>query len=131
VMSEGNKRVMSEVGLVNQRYYIVLKGASKQIEVNSTQELFRHAGPFEASPNVWYHLKTRVDVAGDGSGVIRAKAWKKGDPEPENWTLEVPHKHAHESGSPGLFAFAPQKRVYLDNILVTPNEMATAGKAGQ
>jgi outer membrane protein assembly factor BamB len=131
VMSEGNKRVMSQVGLINQRYYIILKGASKQIEVNSTQELFCHDGPFDALPNVWYHLKARVDEAGDGSGVIRAKAWKKGDPEPENWTLEVPHKHIHESGSPGLFAFAPQKRVYVDNILVTPNETATAGKAGQ
>jgi hypothetical protein len=121
VMSEGNKRVMSEVGLVDQRYYIVLKGAAKQLEINSTQELFRHDVPFEASPNVWYHLKSRVDVAPDGSGVIRAKAWKKGEPEPEKWTIEAPHQHAHEEGSPGLFAFAPQKRVYIDNITVTPN----------
>ncbi len=50
---------------------------------------------FDALPNVWYHLKTRVDVAADGSGVIRAKVWKKGDPEPDKWTIEVPHKHAH------------------------------------
>ncbi len=122
VMSEGNKRVMSEVGLVNQHYYIVLKGAAKQLEVNSTQELFRHAVPFEASPNTWYHLKSRVDVAADGSGMVRAKVWKKGDAEPEAWTIEVPHQHAHRSGSPGLFAFAPQKRVYIDNIIVTPNQ---------
>ena len=122
VMSDGNRRIMSEVGLVNQRYYIVLKGAAKQLEVNSTQELFRHGVDFDAAPNVWYHLKTRVDVAADGSGVIRAKVWKKEDPEPEKWTLEVPHKHAHQSGSPGLFAFAPQKRVYIDNIAVTPNK---------
>jgi outer membrane protein assembly factor BamB len=122
VMSDGNKRVMSEVGLVNQRYYIVLKGASKQLEVNSTLELFRHSVPFDAAPNTWYRLKTRVDVAKDGSGVIRAKVWKKDEPEPAQWTIEVPHKHAHESGSPGLFAFAPQKRVYIDNITVTPNK---------
>jgi hypothetical protein len=122
VMSEGNKRVMSEVGLVNQHYYIVLKGAAKQLEVNSTLELFRHAVPFESSANTWYHLKTRVDVAADGSGVVRAKVWKKGDPEPDAWTIEVPHQHAHRSGSPGLFAFAPQKRVYIDNIVVTPNQ---------
>jgi outer membrane protein assembly factor BamB len=121
IMSEGNKRVMSEVGLVNQRYYIVLKGASKKLEVNSNLELFRHDVDFDASPNTWYHLKSRVDVAADGSGVIRAKLWKKGDPEPDAWTIEVPHAHAHESGSPGLFAFAPQKRVYIDNVKVTPN----------
>jgi outer membrane protein assembly factor BamB len=121
VMSEGNKRVMSEVGLVNQRYYIVLKGAAKELEVNSNLELFRHAAPFECTANTWYHLKTRVDVAPDGSGVVRAKAWKKGDAEPDAWTIEVPHAHAHQSGSPGLFAFAPLKRVYIDNITVTPN----------
>ncbi|MDB6064777.1 MAG: Pyrrolo-quinoline quinone repeat-containing protein [Pedosphaera sp.] len=122
IMSDGNKRIMSEVGLVNQRYYIVMKGAFKQLEVNSNQELFRYNVPFVSSPNVWYHLKSRVDVARDGSGVIRAKIWKKGDAEPEAWTLEVSHEHAHENGSPGLFAFAPQKRVYIDNITVTPNK---------
>ena len=46
VMSEGNKRVMSEVGLINQRYYIVLKGNDKKLEVNSNQELFRHSAAF-------------------------------------------------------------------------------------
>jgi outer membrane protein assembly factor BamB len=122
VMSEGNKRIMSEIGLVNQRYYIVLKGAAKKLEVNSTQELFRHSVDFDASPNVWYHMKTRVDVAPDGSGVVRAKVWKKSDPEPDAWTIEVPHKIAHQNGSPGLFAFAPQKRVYIDNITVISNE---------
>ncbi|MDB6124312.1 MAG: hypothetical protein JWQ71_3305 [Pedosphaera sp.] len=122
VMSDGNKRNMSEVGLVNQRYYIVMKGNSKELEVNSTQELFRQSVPFDWSPKVWYHLKTRVDIAQDGSGTVRAKAWKKGEAEPEKWTIEVPHKHAHESGSPGLFSFAPQKRVFIDNISVTPNK---------
>ena len=39
--------------------------------------------PFAWEPNAWYHLKTRVDVAADGSGVVRAKAWKKGEPEPD------------------------------------------------
>jgi hypothetical protein len=60
-------------------------------------------------------------VAQDGSGVVRAKAWKKGEPEPEQWTLEVPHRHVHESGSPGLFGFSPQVKVYIDNLAVTPN----------
>ena len=39
----------------------------------------------------------------DGSGVVRAKAWKRDEPEPENWTLEVPHRTAHQTGCPGLF----------------------------
>ena len=47
---------------------------------------------------------------------------KKDEPEPEKWLLEVPHLNAHESGSPGLFALAPQMRVYIDNVTVTPNQ---------
>jgi outer membrane protein assembly factor BamB len=123
VLTEGNKRKMSEIGLVNQRYLINLKGNAGVLEVTSNQELFKQNVPFKITPNEWYHLKARVDVAKDGSGVIRAKAWKKGDPEPEAWTIEVPHKHANEEGSPGLYSFAPQEqRAWIDNIVVTPNK---------
>jgi len=122
VLSEGNKRKMSEVGLINQRYTFVLKGNSQQLEVNSNQERVKVAVPFKWAPETWYHLKTRVDVAADGSGVVRGKAWKKGDPEPEAWTIEVPHKRAHTHGSPGLYGFSPQEmRVAIDNITVQAN----------
>jgi hypothetical protein len=122
VLSDGTRRKMSEVGLINQRYAIVLKGNSKELEVNSNFERVRVAVPFNWSPNTWYHLKTRVDVAANGSGVVRAKAWKKGEAEPEAWSIEVPHLHAHTNGSPGLFGFSPQDmRVYIDNVLVTQN----------
>ena len=79
LMSEGNKRKMSDAGLINQRYRIVLKGNEKKLEVSSNDELFRSGVPFNWSPNVWYHLKARVDVAPDGTGVLRAKAWPKAD----------------------------------------------------
>lgn len=123
VLSDGSRRKMSEVGLINQRYFIVLKGNSQQLEVNSNQERIKVAVPFRWSPDVWYRLKTRVDVAGDGSGVVRAKAWKKDESEPEAWTIEVPHRVAHANGSPGLFGFSPQEmKVYIDNVSVTPNQ---------
>ena len=122
VLSEGNKRKMSEVGVINQRYAIILKGNSQQLEVNSNQERIKVAVPFKWAPETWYHLKTRVDVAADGSGIVRGKAWKKGDPEPETWSIEVPHKKAHANGSPGLYGFSPQEmRVAVDNIRVTAN----------
>ena len=44
------------------------------------------------------------------------------DPEPETWTIEAHHKDANREGAPGLFAFCPQKRAYIDNITVTSNE---------
>ena len=122
VLSEGNRRKMSEVGLINQRYAIILKGNSQELEVNSNQERLKVAVPFKWLPNAWYHIKARVDLAADGSGTVRAKAWKRGEAEPAAWTIEVPHKHAHVHGSPGLFGFAPQEqRVCIDNVKVTAN----------
>jgi outer membrane protein assembly factor BamB len=122
VMSDGNKRKMSNVGVINQRYRITLKGNEQVLETTSNEELLHSAVPFHWLPNEWYRLKARVDVAADGSGVIRGKAWKKGDPEPEAWTSEVPIQHANANGCPGLFGFSPQNmRIYIDNIAVTAN----------
>lgn len=122
VRSDGNRRIMSSVGLINQRYLVALEGNGQRLEVTSNAERVRQSVPFAWQPRVWYRMKTRVDVAPDGSGVVRAKAWKRGEPEPEAWTIEVPHKIAHASGSPGFFGFAPQSmfRVYVDNLTVTP-----------
>lgn len=127
VMSEGNRRKMSEVGLICQRYFIVLKGNDQKLEISSNFERLRvpsgtDAPNFRWSPNVWYRMKARVDVKEDGSGVVRAKAWKRGDPEPAGWLLEVPHRTAHREGAPGLFGFSPQDmRVFIDNVSVTRN----------
>ena len=102
-------------------------GNDGKLEISSNQERLRvpaaeESPNFKWLPNVWYTMKARVDVAADGSGVVRGKAWKRGEPEPDQWTLEVPHKKAHQNGSPGLFGFSPQDmRVYIDNVSVTPN----------
>ncbi|MAS92153.1 MAG: hypothetical protein CMO55_03060 [Verrucomicrobiales bacterium] len=124
VMTDGNRRIKSVVGLINQRYIISLVGNSNKLEVSSNYERFEESVPFSISPNKWYTLKTRVDVAEDGSGVVRAKAWVKGEPEPDAWTIEAKHDVAHKKGAPGLFGFAPQsqKTVYIDNIEITSNE---------
>jgi outer membrane protein assembly factor BamB len=124
VYSDGNRRSMSAVGVLHQRYLIQLKGNHQELEVSSNQELLKVHVPFQWTPKTWYRLKTRVDVASDGSGVVRAKAWKRGDPEPEAWTIEVPHAHAHRSGTPGVYGFTLQNRfrVYIDNLEVTAND---------
>jgi outer membrane protein assembly factor BamB len=124
VMTDGGRRGSSEVGVINQRYIIELVGNAQVLEINSNHERIKVSVPFKFETGTWYHVKTRVDVATDGSGVVRAKAWKKGESEPEKWTLEVPHKHAHTHGAPGVFGFAPQNkfRCYVDNVVVTPNK---------
>ncbi|MFM7319908.1 MAG: PQQ-binding-like beta-propeller repeat protein, partial [Armatimonadota bacterium] len=108
VMTDGNRRTLSTVGVINQRYIIILNGNAQEIEINSNQERIKATAPFKIQPKVWYRLKTRVDVARDGSGVVRAKAWKREEAEPAAWNLEVKHRNAHRNGAPGLFGFAPQ-----------------------
>ncbi|MEO0415171.1 MAG: PQQ-binding-like beta-propeller repeat protein, partial [Verrucomicrobiota bacterium] len=123
VMTDGNRRVKSVVGLINQRYIIALVGNANKIEISSNHERVKVAESFPISAQKWYTLKTRVDTNDDGSGVVRAKAWVKGEPEPEAWTIEFEHKNVHKKGAPGLFGFSPQsqKSVFVDNISITQN----------
>jgi hypothetical protein len=60
----------------------------------------------------------------DGSGTVRAKAWTRGEQEPDKWTIEATHDKLHKNGSPGIFAFSPQsqKRVFIDNLKVIPRK---------
>jgi outer membrane protein assembly factor BamB len=124
VLTEGTPRSKSDMGLVNQRYLITLRSNANKLEVSSNPERLLQTAPFKVLAKTWYTLKNRVDVNPDGSGTVRAKAWKKGETEPEAWTLEVKVPHAHTQGSPGIFGFTPmnQKRVYLDNLTITPNK---------
>ena len=123
-MSDGNRRNLSNVGIINQRHVIALIGNWQQLEVSSNHSRVKVGVPYKWKPNTWYRIKSRVDLNEDGSGVVRAKVWQRGEEEPEAWTIEVPHQNAHQAGSPGLFGFSLQSqfRVYADNISVYPNE---------
>ena len=125
VMTDGNRRMMSNVGLVNQRYLFNMAANNRILEVTSTAERFTASVPFEATANTWYHLKTRVDADKTGAGgFVRAKLWPRGEPEPAKWTLEVHQAKLHTHGAPAVYAFSPQsqKRVFIDNLAITANE---------
>jgi hypothetical protein len=123
VRTDGNRRTKSDVGLINQRYLVTLMGNSQMLQVSSNPDRIRVTLPYKWQAGQWYTLKCRVDVNADGSGVVRAKVWPKGEPEPEAWTLEVPHKIANQNGAPGFYGFSPQSLypVYVDNIIIRPN----------
>lgn len=125
VMTDGTRRVMSTVGLVNQRYLIALTANSRILEVSSNHERVKESVPFEAQPNTWYRLKTRVDRDPSGvGGWVRAKVWERAKPEPTAWTIQVRQETLHTHGAPGVFAFSPQslKRVFIDNLSLSANE---------
>ena len=124
IRTDGNRRVMSSAGVVNQRYLITLKGNHQQLQVSSNDWIVKEAVKFRWKAKTWYRMKTRVDADGDGTGWVRAKVWERGKPEPAGWTIEVDVPHLHTHGSPGIWGFTPQSRfrVYLDNLSVTTNE---------
>jgi hypothetical protein len=121
VMTDGNRRIMSTVGFVNQRYLITLAGNNQILEVSSNHDRLKQSVKFPIKPNTWYRLKTHVKAHADGTGTVFAKAWPRDSQEPAAWTIEAPVKHVHPAGSPAVFAFSPQsqKRVFIDNIKVT------------
>jgi hypothetical protein len=123
VMTDGDRRTKSNVGLINQRYIFALIGNSQKLEIVSNYDRFRHSVPFSFKTKVWYKLKTRVDLLEDGTGLVRAKAWPKSAIEPSEWTIEVPHETPHLHGAPGVYAMSPQskKKVYFDNLSIIYN----------
>ncbi len=124
ILSDGNRRSMSSAGLVNQRYLIVLKGNAKDLEISSNHERIKESVPYRWKPKVWYRLKTRVENQSDGSTIVRAKVWPRDESEPALWNIEYTHKNGHRHGAFGIYGYTPQSRnrVYLDNLLVTPND---------
>jgi len=124
ILTDGNRRRKGVVGVVNQRYIIVLKGNAQLLEINSNHDRVKVSVPFSWQPNQWVTIKSSVIANADGSGVVRAKAWPRGQAEPEAWTLEAPQEHVHQRGAPGIFGFGPQSkvRVYVDNIKIVANE---------
>jgi outer membrane protein assembly factor BamB len=114
---------MPDAGVIAQRYTLDLMGASQQLQIRSwTPQLgrFSKSVPFAWQPNTWYTLKFRAATNG-GKALLKGKAWKRGEPEPEAWTIEAVDEAPNLVGSPGLFGNANDSEIMIDNITVTAN----------
>jgi hypothetical protein len=125
---------MPDVGIVNGRYTFVLHGNHQNTSLVAWTGALPKEGqlggalnrivPFKWAFDTWYRMKLTVQQE-NGSAMIRGKVWKKGDPEPQNWTIELKDPTPNRSGSPGLFGeslVTPYKsEIYYDNIVVKPN----------
>lgn len=124
----GNRegRRITDVGVIAGGYTVALLGAYQQIQVDNweSERRMMQQFPFTWEMGVWYTLKARVDYENDGKGglkgVVRAKAWKRGEAEPKEWTVEIEDPLPPDSGSPGLYGFVPVE-AYFDNVSVTAN----------
>jgi outer membrane protein assembly factor BamB len=117
------RRQRGDVGLINQRYAMVLFGNGQKLELHPWQAADEMTArvPFKWDANTWYRMKLRVDTRPDGTALVRGKVWPKGQAEPDAWTIEKTDTIAHLEGSPGLYGDGISE-VYFDNVTVYPSK---------
>jgi outer membrane protein assembly factor BamB len=122
VRSTERRRTLSDVGLFNQRYGLVLFGNAQKVELQPWQAAAARSVsvPFAWKPETWYHVKLRVQNLPGGVTLAQGKIWPRGEQEPAAWTVEKKDHIGHRAGSPGLYA-DPNSEVYFDNVKVTVN----------
>jgi len=123
VLAIERRRQMGDVGLVGQRYGLILFAAHQRLELQPWQpETARTVRvPFAFEPDTWYRMKLRVENRSDGSAVARGKVWPRDEPEPSAWTIERVDLIPNREGSPGLYGDGVQE-IYYDNVRVYRNE---------
>ena len=130
VRSMERRRQMGDVGIVAQRYELVLFGNHQRLELQpwqpETQRTVR--ADYKWKPDTWYVMKLEVQSL-DGSKVrARGKVWPKGEPEPAAWTIERVDPIGSHKGAPGIYADAMNSgptggsEMYYDNIKVYRNK---------
>jgi outer membrane protein assembly factor BamB len=122
LMATKEGRRVGDVGLINEGYTLDLMGKKEELQLRVwASELEKSSTvPFVAEPGVWYHMKLRVDVAGD-KATARGKVWKKADAEPAEWTVTVEDPIGVKTGAPGLYGDSVTD-LYWDNVTVKGNE---------
>ena len=122
------RRQIGDVGVVAQRYELVLFGNHQRLELQpwqpETQRTVRV--DYKWNPNVWYTMKLEVQSMGGGQVRARGKVWPKGEAEPAAWTIERVDPIGNLKGAPGIYADAPSQpgggsELYYDNIRVYRN----------
>jgi outer membrane protein assembly factor BamB len=129
VRSMERRRQMGDVGIVAQRYELVLFGNHQRLELQPWQpETARTVRiEYKWKPDTWYVMKLEVQAL-DGSKVrARGKVWPKGEQEPSAWTVERVDPIGSLKGSPGIYADAMNSaptggsEMFYDNIRVYRN----------
>lgn len=116
---------LPDIGLVAQRYTLDMMGASQQLQFRTwTPQLNRFSVnvPFEWKAHTWYTMKFQAGTSGDGTAVLHAKVWPRGEDEPADWMITGTDENGNVEGSPGLFGNAKDSEIFYDNLTVTPNE---------
>lgn len=116
---------LADMGLICQRYRFDMQGASQKLKLYSwiPHDQKYHDQPFAWTADTWYTLKFRVTTTkkdDEDVALLQAKAWKRDEAEPNEWSTEWTDSPANLIGSPGLFGNAGNAEVFIDNVKVTP-----------
>jgi outer membrane protein assembly factor BamB len=128
---------VSDLGLVNSRYTLILDGkpdsdGKRHVRLVSWEARMRvnQAADFDWQPGVWYRAKLSVEPDGK-TAVVRGKVWKKGEAEPSDWTISYTDPNPNTEGAAALYAYIPDPNIneknpgseaYFDNVTITPND---------
>jgi outer membrane protein assembly factor BamB len=126
VMGEQVRENLPNMGVTAHRYILQLVGNEQKLRISAWDAIPRviEEIDFAWEPDTWYHLKLTVKAGGDQAQIL-GKAWKKGEAEPNDWSLTLTDENPNLSGPPGLYGSAlgiqppsPGTPIYYDNILV-------------
>jgi outer membrane protein assembly factor BamB len=123
------RRQMGDLGVVAQRYELVLFGNHQELHLQPWQpETTRTVKiPFKWEKDIWYTIKLEVQSLDASKVRARGKVWPKGQPEPTAWSIERVDPIGSHKGAPGLYADAPSRvgggsELYYDNVKVYKNK---------
>jgi outer membrane protein assembly factor BamB len=137
VMASQVRGDMSDLGIVANRYTLLLNGNTQQLRIASWDAVPRvdKKMNFKWSPDTWYRMKLTVDVQ-KGKAVVRGKVWPRSEKEPRAWTMEFEDPTPNREGSPAVYGYAtgildtsPGSECFFANVRLTPNK-ALHDKAG-
>jgi outer membrane protein assembly factor BamB len=117
------RRQRGDVGVIAQRYALVLYGNSQSLHLEPWQpEVARTVTqPFAWKPDTWYRMKLSVENLPDGKARARGKVWAVGDAEPAAWMIERIDPLPNRQGAPGIFGNGLAE-LFFDNLKVTANK---------
>jgi outer membrane protein assembly factor BamB len=118
------RRQRGDVGLINQRYVLMLFGNGQKLELQPWQAANEMTASVDNVPwaaNTWYRMKLRVQNRPDGTTLAQGKVWPRDQPEPAKWTIEKIDRIPHRAGAPGLYGDGISD-VFFDNFKVYKNQ---------
>ena len=118
LMGTKNKRRVPDMGLIANRYTLDMQGKHQRLQIRSWASDLRMAKTidFAWETGVWYTMKMMVEIM-DDKAIIRGKVWRRGEPEPEEWTITAEDPLPNREGSPGIYGNSPAD-IYYDNLKV-------------